>query len=137
MLEEEKAKLLAAKQEAEQASLAKSQFLANMSHELRTPLNAIIGFTELLAERHAGELNPTQQEYLANVLQSSQHLLALISDVLDLAKVESGRIELEIGLVNLQGLLDGSLIMVRERARKQGVALEMKLDGLPATVPGG
>ena len=134
MLEGEKAKLLATKHEAEQASLAKSQFLANMSHELRTPLNAIIGFTELLADRHAGELNPTQKEYLADVLQSSRHLLALINDVLDLAKVEAGRMELELGAVNLQGLLDGSLIIVRERARKQGVALETKLDGLPVTI---
>jgi signal transduction histidine kinase len=134
MLEEEGAKLLAAKLLAEQASLAKSQFLANMSHELRTPLNAIIGFTELLADRHAGELNPTQQEYLANVLQSGRHLLALISDVLDLAKVEAGRTEMAIGAVNLQGLLDGSLIMVRESACKQSVALEMKLDSLPAAI---
>ncbi len=134
MLEEEKAKLLAAKQEAEQASLAKSQFLANMSHELRTPLNAIIGFTELLAEHQTGELNPTQQEYLANVLQSSRHLLALINDILDLSKVEAGRMELELSAVNLPGLLDGSLIMVREKARRQGVALETQLDGLPATI---
>jgi signal transduction histidine kinase len=134
LLEEEKAKLLAAKQEAEQANLAKSQFLANMSHELRTPLNAIIGFTELLVDRHAGELNPTQQDYLTDVLQSSRHLLALISDVLDLSKVEAGRMELSLGAVNLPGLLDGSLIMVRERARKQGIALETKLDGLPAII---
>jgi len=134
MLEEEGAKLLAAKQLAEQASLAKSQFLANMSHELRTPLNAIIGFTELLADRHAGELNPSQEEYLANVLQSGRHLLALISDVLDLAKVEAGRMELGLGAVNLPRLLDGSLIVVRERAHKQGVALETKLDSLPATI---
>jgi signal transduction histidine kinase len=134
MLEEEKTKLLAAKQEAEQASLAKSRFLANMSHELRTPLNAIIGFTELLVDRHAGELNPTQQEYLTDVLQSSRHLLALISDVLDLAKVEAGRMELELNTVNLQAFIDGSLIMVRERARKQDVTLETKLDGLPATI---
>jgi signal transduction histidine kinase len=134
MLEEEKAKLLAAKHEAEQASLAKSQFLANMSHELRTPLNAIIGFTELLVDRHAGELNPTQQEYLADVLQSSRHLLSLINDVLDLAKVEAGRMELELSEVNLGGFLDGSLIMFRERALKQGVALETKIDGLPANI---
>jgi signal transduction histidine kinase len=134
MLEEEKAKLLAAKHEAEQASIAKSQFLANMSHELRTPLNAIIGFTEILVDGHAGEINPTQQEYLADVLQSSRHLLALINDVLDLAKVEAGRMELELGVVNLQGLLDGSLLMVRARARKQGVALETKLDGLSGTI---
>ncbi len=134
MLEEEKAKLLAAKQEAEQASLAKSQFLANMSHELRTPLNAVIGFTELLAESRAGEFNRTQQEYLANVHQSSNHLLALINDILDLSKVEAGRMELELSAVNLPGLLDGSLIMVREKARRQGVALETQLDGLPATI---
>ncbi len=134
LLEEEKTKLLAAKQEAEQASLAKSQFLANMSHELRTPLNAVIGFTELLAESRVGEFNRTQQEYLANVHQSSHHLLALISDVLDLAKVEAGRMELELGAVNLQALLDGSMIMVREKARRQGVTLETNLDGLPVTI---
>jgi len=134
LLEEEGAKLRAAKHEAEQASLAKSQFLANMSHELRTPLNAISGFTELVVDRHAGELNPTQQEYLTNVLQSSQHLLALISDILDLAKVEAGRMELELGTVDLRWLLDGSLIMVRERALKEGVALETRLDGLPVTI---
>jgi signal transduction histidine kinase len=134
LLEEEKEKLLAAKRLAEQASLAKSQFLANMSHELRTPLNAVIGFTELMADGHAGEINPTQQEYLADVLQSSRHLLALISDILDLAKVEAGRMELELGAVNLRGLLDGSLVMVGENARRQGIALKMKLDGLPVAV---
>jgi signal transduction histidine kinase len=134
LLEEEKAKLLAAKQEAEQASLAKSRFLANMSHELRTPLNAIIGFTELLADRQAGEINPTQQAYLADVLQSSRHLLALISDLLDLAKADAGRMELALGAVDLQGLLDGGLIMVSQKARRQGVVLETKLGGLPATI---
>jgi signal transduction histidine kinase len=134
MIEEEKTKLQAAKHEAEQANLAKSRFLANMSHELRTPLNAIIGFTELLVDRHVGEINPTQQEYLSDIHQSSHHLLALINDVLDLAKVEAGRMELELGIVNLQTLMDGSLIMVRESARKQGVALESKLDGLPVTI---
>jgi signal transduction histidine kinase len=134
LLEKETAKLLAAKHEAEHANLAKSQFLANMSHELRTPLNAIIGFTELLEDGHAGEINPTQREYLADVLQSSRHLLALISDILDLAKVEAGRMTLDLGAVHIQDLLDGSLIMVRERARKQGIALEVKREGLPVAI---
>jgi len=134
MLEEEGEKLLAAKQLAEQASLAKSQFLANMSHELRTPLNAVIGFTELLTEGHAGELAPTQQEYLTDVLHSSRHLLALIGDLLDLAKVEAGRMGLEPSLVDIRELLDGSLIMVRESARKQEVDLETQLEGLPLTI---
>jgi signal transduction histidine kinase len=134
MIEEEKAKLLVAKHGAEQANLAKSQFLATMSHELRTPLNAIIGFTELLADRHAGEMNPTQQEYLSNILQSSRQLLTLINDVLDLAKVEAGRMELELGIVNLRTFIEESMIMFRESARKQGIALESKLDGLPVTI---
>ncbi|MRR16053.1 MAG: hypothetical protein EG826_06325 [Deltaproteobacteria bacterium] len=133
-IEEEKAKLQKAKHEAEQANLAKSQFLANMSHELRTPLNAIIGFTELLVNRHAGEINPTQQEHLSDIHQSGTHLLALINDVLDLAKVEAGRMELEPGIVNLPALIDASMIMFREGARKQGIALESKLDGLPVTI---
>ena len=136
MLEEEKAKLLAAKLEADQASLAKSQFLANMSHELRTPLSAIIGFSELLVDSPARELNSTQREYIADILQSGRHLLALIDDVLDLAKVEAGRMELNLGDVDLQGLLDGSLIMVRAKARKQGVVLETKLDDLSVTIRG-
>ncbi len=134
MIEEEKAKLQMAMYEAEQANLAKSQFLANMSHELRTPLNAIIGFTELLVNRHAGEINPTQQEYLSDILQSSNHLLVLINDVLDLAKVEAGRMDLELGIVELHTLMDASMIMFRESARKEGVALESKLDGLPVTI---
>src|SRR5208282_3160750 len=82
------------KEAAESANLAKSQFLANMSHELRTPLNAIIGFSEILSEKTFGDLNARQLKYSHNILSSGRHLLQLINDILDLAKVEAGRVEL-------------------------------------------
>ena len=83
----------------EVASRHKSEFLANMCHELRTPLNAVIGFTEVLLERFFGEINDKQEEYLKDILSSGQHLLSLINDILDLSKVEAGRMELELGTV--------------------------------------
>ena len=79
----------------EVASQHKSEFLANMSHELRTPLNAIIGFSEVLSERMFGDLNEKQEEYLKDIYASGQHLLSLINDILDLSKIEAGRMELE------------------------------------------
>lgn len=123
-----------AKQAAEAANRAKSEFLANMSHELRTPLNHIIGFTELVVDKNFGELNETQEEYLGDVLTSSRHLLSLINEILDLSKVEAGKLELEPTDVNLKVLLENSLTMIKEKAMKRGIQLSTDIGGIPETI---
>ena len=115
-------------EEVETASRHKSEFLANMSHELRTPLNAIIGFSQVLKAQMFGELNARQAEYVDDVLSSGEHLLNLINDILDLAKVEAGRMELQPTTFALPGLLDNAMSMVRERATRQGVSLSTETD---------
>jgi signal transduction histidine kinase len=112
----------------EVASQHKSEFLANMSHELRTPLNAIIGFSEVLSERMFGELNEKQEEYLKDIYASGTHLLSLINDILDLSKIEAGRMELELTDFHLPTAIDNALILVRERAGRRGITLEHSLD---------
>ena len=112
----------------EVASQHKSEFLANMSHELRTPLNAIIGFSEVLGERMFGELNEKQEEYLKDIHASGQHLLSLINDILDLSKIEAGRMELELTDFDLPTAIDNALTLVRERAGRRGVALHQAAD---------
>ncbi len=114
--------------ELEAASRHKSEFLANMSHELRTPLNAIIGFSQVLREQMFGELNDKQAEYLDDILSSGQHLLNLINDILDLSKVEAGRMELQPSVFPLADALAASMVMVRERATRQGVDLVTEID---------
>jgi len=114
--------------ELEVASQHKSEFLANMSHELRTPLNAIIGFSEVLDDRMFGELNEKQAEYIRIILASGRHLLSLINDILDLSKVEAGRMELELGTFNLRMALENALTLIRERATRNGLALELTVD---------
>ena len=112
----------------EAASQHKSEFLANMSHELRTPLNAIIGFSEVLSERMFGELNEKQDEYLKDIHASGQHLLSLINDILDLSKIEAGRMELDLTDFSLPLALDNAVTLVRERAGRRGIALHMTID---------
>jgi signal transduction histidine kinase len=119
------------KEMAEEANRAKSEFLANMSHELRTPLNHIIGFTELIVDKYYGDLNETQEEYLNDVLTSSKHLLSLINDILDLSKIEAGKMELQKTLFELKPLLMNSLTMVKEKALKHGIQLSTDFDGVP------
>jgi two-component system, NtrC family, sensor kinase len=113
----------------EVANQHKSEFLANMSHELRTPLNAIIGFSEVLLQRMFGEINAKQEEYLQDVLSSGRHLLSLINDILDLSKVEAGRMELELGRFDLPATLQDTQILVRERAARHGITLALEVDG--------
>jgi GAF domain-containing protein len=112
----------------EVASQHKSEFLANMSHELRTPLNAIIGFSEVLSERMFGDLNEKQEEYLRDIYASGQHLLSLINDILDLSKIEAGRMELELTDFDLPTAIENALTLVRERAGRRGIALHHAVD---------
>ena len=120
----------------EAASQHKSDFLASMSHELRTPLNAIIGFSQVLREGMFGEINPKQEEYLDDILTSANHLLALINDVLDLSKVESGHFELDIAPFSIQEALERGVSMVRERAMKDGIRVALDANGEVGIVNG-
>jgi signal transduction histidine kinase len=115
--------------EVETASQHKSDFLANMSHELRTPLNSIIGFSQVLREGMAGDLNKKQAEYIDDILSSGTHLLSLINDVLDLSKVEAGQIELHVAPFSLQDALERGISMVREQATAEGVQVTLHRNG--------
>jgi signal transduction histidine kinase len=112
----------------EAASRHKSEFLANMSHELRTPLNAIIGFSEVMLDRMFGEVNEKQVEYLEDILSSGRHLLSLINEILDLSKIEAGRMELELSAFDLPQTLENALTLVRERATRREIRLDLALD---------
>ncbi len=112
----------------EAASRHKSEFLANMSHELRTPLNAVIGFSEVLIQRMFGELNAKQDEYLKDIYASGQHLLSLINDILDLSKIEAGRMELAPARFHLPSALENAVTLIRERAARHGITLALDLD---------
>ena len=121
--------------ELETVSRHKSDFLATMSHELRTPLNAIIGFSEVLREQMFGELNEQQLSYVDDVLAAGRHLLSLINDVLDLAKIEAGRMDLDLAPVSIHEVLQTGMTMHGERASRAGVALGLRVTPEEIVVP--
>jgi two-component system cell cycle sensor histidine kinase PleC len=116
------------RERAEAASLAKSQFLANMSHELRTPLNAILGFSEVISTRMFHATPERNYEYAALINSSGHHLLALINDILDLAKIEAGRWKLEESMIDLHRMADDALQLVQWRAKDADAKLENTID---------
>ncbi len=125
----------AAQQRAESASKAKSRFLANMSHELRTPLNAVIGFTDMMRQRTFGPLgNEKYEEYATLIYDSGQLLLDLISDMLDMAKIEAGKLELNLETVDFNGTIEDSVRMLRDRAEQNGLELSMAIPAEPLFV---
>ncbi len=126
-IKESAAELEVAMRNAQVANQAKSDFLASMSHELRTPLTSILGLSEVLQEEYFGKLNSKQKEYLNDIHESGQHLLLLINDILDIAKIEAGKMELELGPVVVKELLENSLIMIKEKAGKHNIKLDVDL----------
>ncbi len=114
--------------ELEIANRHKSEFLANMSHELRTPLNAIIGFSEVLQERMFGDMNEKQAEYIDDIHGSGKHLLSLINDILDLSKIEAGRMELDLTRFHVPSAISNALTLMRERAGRHFVTLSSRVD---------
>jgi PAS domain S-box-containing protein len=127
VLLEKNLELEKARSVAEKTNLAKSDFLANMSHELRTPLNSVIGFSEVLQDQIFGTLNEKQVGYINNILTSGRHLLSLINDILDLSKVESGKMKLELCVFPLRETMGASLMMLKEKSLKGGISLNMSL----------
>jgi len=121
-----------AKEAADTANRAKSAFLANMSHELRTPLNAVIGFSELLEQQIFGGLNAKQNSYVGNVLVSGRHLLQLVNDILDISKVEAGRMDLQYERTPIGSIIDVVRSVIQAVAAKKGIDLEVEV---PPSLP--
>ncbi len=114
--------------ELERSLRLKDEFLANMSHELRTPLNAILGISESLLEQVSGPVNEKQSRYLQTILESAQHLLELINDILDLAKINAGRVDIDLNKTDVNIVVNASLRMIRELAQKKSIGVEVEID---------
>jgi len=124
-----------AKEEAEAANRAKTQFLANMSHELRTPLNSVIGFTNILLKNREGSLDPKELNFLERVLANGRHLLSLINEVLDLAKIEAGRMELDLESVDLDELVRETLAQLEGQVKAKGKSVRLRPEVPPGLEP--
>lgn len=129
-LKETEAQLIEQREAAEGASRAKSAFLSNMSHELRTPLNAIIGFAQMMAGGYVGPLNQRQLDYVANIHESGEHLLRLVNDILDLSRLESGRLDIRIETCSFDQIAQSALAMVQPQARQAEIALSFTPTGI-------
>ena len=123
--------------DVQRANRLKSEFLANVSHELRTPLHALVGFADLLENPEIGKLNPDQADCVAEINAASDHLLALINDLLDLSKVDSGNVSFQFETLELEPLLESSLSLVRHRADAQGIRLELSIEAGLKTINAG
>jgi signal transduction histidine kinase len=127
-------KALSEQRSAEKANKAKSDFLANMSHELRTPLNHIIGFIELVNDPRVGTLSDVQKEYLTDALGSGQHLLSLINDVLDLAKVESGKMSIKTSVFDPRAMLESNIRSLEGQAIQKSISVNLECVEIPETI---
>jgi PAS domain S-box-containing protein len=126
--------LIKARDQAEAANRSKSEFLANMSHELRTPLNSVIGFSEILMDKSFGEINEKQEKYLSNIHKSGKHLLEMINDIIDLSRVDSGRMALELKKLSLPQTLNDAVAAMKPAAGKKNIEIKTYIDEKLSTI---
>jgi len=133
-LKQTELQLIEAKENAEESNKSKSEFLRNMSHELRTPLNHIIGFSQIMKDEIPGPVNETQKEYLGDVLDSSSHLLSLINDLLNIARIESGKVELFLEPIDFSKLLTETVAIYKIKANNKKLKITLNSETLPDTI---